>query len=123
MARARKPPMTAPGDSPGDLAAEHERLLLEVQRLSLECKGLRYDNAVKTRERDTLLKENIALRKGEQNRQREADLRQREVTLNFREAALDRRAAERFSEVAALRRQIEVSESQLRLAQIADILP
>ena len=89
MARGRKPPMTAPGDSPGDLAAEHERLRLEVQRLSLECKGLRHDNAVKTSERDTLLKENIALRKGEQNRQREADLRQREVTLNFREAALD----------------------------------
>jgi hypothetical protein len=75
-----------------------------MQRLRLECTGLRHDNATVTRERDSLLKENISLRKGEHHRQREADLRWREAT---QEPA-----------VAALRRRLETSEQQLRLAQM-----
>ena len=69
MARAQKSQTTAPEDAAG--------LLLEIERLRLECTGLRHDNTVVTRERDGLLQENIAIRKGEHTRPRAADLRQR----------------------------------------------
>lgn len=104
--RANKPESTS-----GDLAAEHARLTLELKRLRLECTGLRHDNTAVTRERDSLLQENIALRKGEHNREREADLSRREGALRYRETTQE-------PATVALRRQLEASESELRLARL-----
>lgn len=103
--------MAEPESPAQDQAAEHARLTLEVQRLSLECKGLKHDNTAVTRERDSLLKENIALRKGEHNREREADLSRREGALRYRETSQE-------PATVALRRQLEASEHELRMARL-----
>ena len=100
---------TPPESPPGDVVTEHARLALELQRLRLECKGLRHDNTAVKRERDSLLQENIALRKGEHNREREAELSRREGALRYREQE---------PATVALRRQLDASESELRLARL-----